>query len=95
MILNFQSLSYILGCAGMIFGIYSYFRNPQIKLEKGEGLMAMSIKQLQLDLTNLRENHMHTLDVKLDATNKSVCDLEVQVAKLSTIIDERIPKRAV
>lgn len=91
--INFQTLSYILGSAGMIFGLFSYFKNPQIKLEKGEGLMSMSIKQLQSDLTNLRDNHVHTLDVKLDQTIISVNHLSNEITRLSTIIEERVPKR--
>ncbi len=79
----------------VLFSAYSYFKDPQTKLEKGEGLMAMSIKQLQVDLTNLRDNHVHSLDIKLDEQGKTIRDLLIQVTKLSTIIDERIPKKEV
>ncbi len=91
-ILTTSNITFILGILAIIFSIFNYFKNPQVKLEQNEGLMTMAIKQLQLDLTNLRDNHVHTIDVKLDDQGKSIRDLSIQVAKLSTILEERLPK---
>lgn len=92
-LLTQSNIMFIVGMLGVIFTVYNYFKNPQIKLEQGEGLMTMSIKQLQIDLTNLRDNHVHTLDVKIDDHGKSIRDLSIEVTKLATIIDERIPRK--
>lgn len=91
--MNYQTILTVLSISGIGFGIFNYFRNPQISLEKGEGLMAMSITQLQKDVTNIRDNHLHTMDVKIDDQGKSIRDLSIEVTKLSTIIDERIPRK--
>lgn len=82
-----------LGILGTIFGIYSYFKNPQIKSEKIDALMAQDIKSLRDDVANLRDNHVHSLQQSLEQTNQNVSNLTVQVATLATIINERIPKK--
>lgn len=79
---------------GMIFSIFIYFKNPQIQSDKNDALMGQSIHQLQLDLTNLRDNHLHTLDQKIDSTISSVNTISIEVAKLGTIINERIPSKS-
>ena len=48
---------------------------------------------LSSDLTNLRDNHVHTLDVKFDVIKDEISGLKIEMGKLATIIDERIPKR--
>lgn len=79
---------------GMIFAVFIYFRNPQVASDKNDALMNQSISQLQLDLTNLRDNHLHTLDTKIDSTIASVNTISIEVAKLGTIINERIPSKS-
>jgi len=81
-----------LGILGTIFGIYSYFKEPQIKSDKVDALMAQNIKAIRDDIVNIRDNHIHSLSMSLDETNKQVNNLNVKVATLATIIDERIPK---
>jgi hypothetical protein len=39
------------------------------------------------------QNHIHTVDVKVDELNKSVGVLTNKITELSTIINERIPKK--
>lgn len=41
----------------------------------------------------LAQNHTHTVDVKCDKLIESVNVLSIQVGKLETIINERIPKK--
>ncbi len=42
---------------------------------------------------SLAQNHTHTVDVKVDKLIESVNALSIFVAKLETIIEERIPKK--
>ncbi len=41
----------------------------------------------------LAQNHIHTVDTKVDGVIKSLTDVNIQLAKLSTIIEERIPRK--
>lgn len=92
-LLTVQNVLAALGICGFIFGAYNYLRNPQIKSDKTDALLVQQLGILQADLTNLRDNHVHTLDVKLDATNEAIHGLTVKVATLSTIMEERLPKK--
>lgn len=76
-----------------LFVVYNYFRNPQISLEKGEIGFGLQLKSLQDQLTNLRDNHIHTIESKIDGVNVEITNLKVELGKLGTIIDERIPKK--
>ena len=42
----------------------------------------------------LAENHTHTVDVKVDDLKKEVGAVQISLEKLTTIIDERVPKKA-
>jgi len=41
----------------------------------------------------LAQNHIHTVDTKVDILAKEVGGLGIQITKLATIIDERIPRK--
>jgi hypothetical protein len=102
-----QDMMFVLGIMGVIFGIYQYFRNPQIAEDKKAALLAQEVKTqtnsvdsrfeaMQENFKGLllqSNNHIHTLEVKIDEINKIIGDVRVNVATLSTIIDERIPKK--
>lgn len=85
-------ITFVIGIGGLIFTIYNYFRNPQITSDKNDALMEQRIQNIELSIVNLRDNHIRSLDVKLDETNKSVSQVSIEVAKLGTIINERIPR---
>lgn len=91
--LNPDTIMFALGIGGVIFSIYSYFRNPQINLEKSDSLLELTLKNLQTDLINLRDNHVHTLQTSINNTNDNLGKLALEVTRLATIIDERIPRK--
>lgn len=41
----------------------------------------------------LAQNHIHTVDTKVDKLSQEVGGLALQITKLATIIDERMPKK--
>jgi hypothetical protein len=102
-----QDFVFVLGIIGVIFSAYQYFRNPQIAEDKKAALLAMQVKNTSESVESRFEsmqknfeglllqsnNHIHSLDIKIDALNKAMTDMRVEVATLSTIINERIPKK--
>lgn len=88
-----SNVTFAIGILGIIFSIYSYFRNPQIKSEKTETVLALKIQNLAEELVDLKKNHIHTLETKYETMNTSFNTLANQVTRLATIIEERIPKR--
>lgn len=98
---------FVLGIVGVIFGVYHYFKNPQVAADKKDALLAQQV-QWQIEGTERRfkeiqdsfqslllqsNNHIHTVDTKVDGLGKKVGDVENAITKLSTIIEERIPKK--
>jgi len=85
----------------------NYFKNPQIKSDKTDALMEQRLKwntessdkrfvDMQKNFESLllqSNNHIHTVDVKVEALSSSVNMMGNQITKLATIIEERIPKK--
>lgn len=101
------NVTFALGILGLIFGVYHYFRTPQIDSEKKDALLAqqvqwtiegnerrfIEIQQSVKDAFALASNHTHTVETKVDSLTGAVTALNVQIARLETIIEERIPKK--
>ena len=110
-ILTPQNITFGLGIIGIMFTVYHYFKNPQIKSEKTDALFEQRItceKEASNDkfnaLTkamdnslNLAQNHIHSVDVKIDKLTNMVNAMNVQftssIKELSTIINERMPRK--
>lgn len=95
------------GIVGTIFGVYKHFKDPQIDSELSDALMNQSFKHYT-DTTEKRfndmhenfkslllqsNNHIHTLDTKVDKAHSSIDEMGKQIVKLGTIIEERIPRK--
>ena len=92
---------------GIIFGVYLYFRKPQEKSETNDAIFGVEFKNLEKtfndkflqsdrELANLRDNHIHTLGVKMDKhiddqgkNEMLVCE---KLARLETKLDVLIKK---
>ena len=105
--INTNDIGFVLGIfwvIGIIFSVFRYFKTPQEKTEKTEVLFWEKISNLQLSMidvkktfdlqiANLKDNHLHSLDLKIDAVKDSVSSLALVVKWLSVIIEERIPQK--
>ncbi len=101
-----QNITFVLGIMGIIFTIYRHFKDPDVEADKKAGLLAQQVqwseqgtdrrfKDMQESFSVLvtnNQNHLHTVDTKVDALNQTVAAMRVDIGKLSTIIDERIPR---
>ena len=76
----------------VLFGVYSYFRNPQIKTDGVIIKLQEDFNTMQKQVVELRETHLRAVENDLKLLTTAVNDLSKTVVKLSTIIDERIPK---
>lgn len=92
-VFTIPNIVFALGLLGTIFTVYNYFRTPQIKSEQSDALMGSEITHIKESITNLKDNHIHSLEVKVDGLSSEVGSLKVTMIKLATIIDERIPKK--
>jgi hypothetical protein len=83
-----------------MFMAYRAVVTPQQNSQVDDAKLTEQIKNtldqvagVQRDLANLRDNHVHTLDVKLNEQKDAMQNLALKVTELSTIINERIPKK--
>lgn len=102
-----SNIIFVLGILGTIFGVYKHFKDPQNKSEVNDALMGQQMKhytettekrfndiQENFKLLLLQSNnHIHTVDTKVDKLHASVNEMGNSVTKLGTIIEERIPRK--
>jgi hypothetical protein len=105
-LLTTSNIIFALGLLAMIFSVYHYFRNPQISNDKKDALLRqevqwskestdkrfMEIQNNFKDLLVQNSNHIHSIDLKVDKISDSLTCLSMEVTRLATIIEERVPK---
>lgn len=84
---------FLIGLIGVIFTVYTYFRDPQVKSEKTDAINALQIDTLEQNLKAVMENHLPHIDQRLNSLHDSINTTNQNVVRLATIIDERIPKK--
>jgi hypothetical protein len=101
--LTIPNIMFSIGIVSLLFTIWEKVKNPQINSEKTDALMAQQLafeknavetrfKTIQDNFQGLllqNNNHIHTLDTKIDSVFIALNDLTKQVVKLQTIIEER------
>lgn len=88
-----QTIIALITLGTAICAVILFVFKPQAKADKADSLLTQSVNQLQKDFANLRDNHVHTLDTKIDQANDNIQKMALEVTRLATIIDERIPAR--
>lgn len=101
-----SNITFALGIAALAFSIWGKIRDPQTDSEKRDALFAQQMK-FTIESTELRfkeiqesfnalllqsNNHIHTVDTKVENLNSTVISMGNEITRLATIIDERIPK---
>ena len=102
-----SNITFTLGLLAILFSVYSYFKTPQVDAEKKDALLAQQV-QWQTEATEKKftemnerfnglllqsNNHIHTLDTKIDALIDRHSSNTKELVRLSTIIEERIPRK--
>jgi hypothetical protein len=83
----------VLSFFGVVFGVYSYFRNPQISADKMILTLQENYATLQKQVVEIKETHLKAAENDIKVLTTAVNDLSKTVIRLSTIIDERIPRQ--
>lgn len=94
MIFNLNTILQIVTLLGVLFAIYQYFRKPQEKSEIVDAQFELKLSNLEATVTNLRDNHIHTLQNDL---NKHIQDnhtfaLETtkSLSKIETLLEQHL-----
>ena len=97
--MNQETLSIIIQfitLGGVIFAIFKFFRDPDIKADKAIEILKEQNKlekQISLQALKTIQNDMHELSAEVNEHRRKIEDLCICIAKLETIINERIPKK--
>ena len=87
------NITFTLGILGIIFTVYSYFRQPDIDADKKDALLDFRLTAIEKNLTNdLPHIDAQIKDIHNDLS-KFKMEISNSITKLSTIIEERIPKK--
>lgn len=104
-----SNITFTLGILGILFAVYHYFRNPQIKSDKKDALMSQEaqwakelnesrFKTMQESIAagyTLAQNHIHTVQEHVEILTNRVNEMNVTIAKLTTVIEERLPNKKI
>lgn len=77
---------------GVIFSIYRSYKDPQTTSEKDSIKLSDRVNNLENDIREVKEQHLKAIEGDLRTLNVTLQKLSETVVRLSTIIDERIPK---
>ncbi len=87
--LTTSNVTFMMALLGILFSIYHYFKNPQIDIEK-------KVDGLTKELAIIRaafEGHLLADQASFGLLNSHIVEVDKSVVKLTTIIDERIPRK--
>ena len=87
-----SNITFALGILAIIFTVYNYFKNPQIKTDQTTIRLQEDMESLKAEVSEIKEKHLTLVESNIKELSKTIFDLSLTVAKLSTIIDERIPR---
>lgn len=94
--MNFTSpanIALVVLVATNVFQVYLYFRNPQVDMEKKYISLVDGLAAMQKEIKDIKETNIISINKNVTELSSTVKSLEISVAKLSTVIDERIPKK--
>jgi predicted small secreted protein len=93
---NIQFIISVTTLIGFIIVVYKTFRDPDIKTDKSVSLLKDQI-QYERKITDkaieTQQNCLHSLEKEVYQQREATDKLTKEVVKLSTIIEERIPKK--
>jgi len=93
---NLQFIISLLTLLSFIFVAYRTFHDPDIKADKSISLLKDQI-QYERKITDkafeTQQNCLHSLEKEISEQKEAIQVLNDTVIKLSTIIEERIPKK--
>lgn len=87
-----SNITFSLGILAIIFSVYNSFKNPQIKTDQTTISLREDLNSLSEQVNEIQNKHLTSVEANIKELSKTIFDLSLTVTRLSTIIDERIPK---
>lgn len=105
-VITFENITFLIAIVATIFSVYHFFRKPDLEADKRiteteketdkrlcllEQLLKSERSKNEL-LTDTQKNHLHSIENKVDKNNENIKTLTSEIVKISTILEERLPK---
>jgi hypothetical protein len=87
-----EGVLFVVTIASVVFAIYQSFKKPQDKQELDNVKLADRISEVERQVIEVRQTHLVAVEKDFKELTTQVQSLALSVTRLSTIIDERIPK---
>jgi peptidoglycan hydrolase CwlO-like protein len=91
-LLTSSNITFGLGILGIIFAVYNSIKNPQIDSDKDIVRLRDDMNSLSEEVSEIKEKHLASVELNIKELASTIHDLSITVTRLSTIIDERIPR---
>ena len=78
--------------AGFIFWITGPQNTSNLEIQRIKDQMDAQQK-MQLQIQNIKDNDLHTIEGKVSDLQDQVIDLQQEVIKVETLLDERLPAK--
>lgn len=94
--MSLDQLSWIIGVVGLlgiVFTVYKYFRDPQIRTEKLDAVMELRLNNMEQSIQKMISNHLPHIDAKINGIQSQLAEQDKTLVRLATIIEERIQKK--
>ncbi len=95
-VITFELVTFLTAAGAVVFSVYHFFRKPDIKNNTAIKLLQEQLnseKEISKLAITTTQNHVHTLTNKVNDVEKSISGVGKDIVRLTTIIDERIPKK--
>ena len=78
--------------AGFIFWITGPQNTSNLEIQRIKDQMDAQQK-MQLQIQNIKDNDLHTIEGKVSDLQDQVIDLQQEIIKVETLLDERLPAK--
>lgn len=86
----------VLTLGGIVFAVWLAVRKPQEKSEVNDAVFNERFVALEKMVTNLKDNHIHSLDQKLDghiaSTQMFMLETTRTTSKIETLVEQLLKK---
>ncbi len=92
----FNEVSFIVAVIGTAIAMFVYVTNPAAENQREITALRTEVESSQKvleKLNQIRDNDLHTLEGKLEDSNRRLNEIENQLIELKAILNERLPAK--
>lgn len=88
-----SNITFVVGMIAIMFSVYKSLTNPQVESDKEVIRLREDMDTLHDVVSEIKEKHLASVEANIKELSSSVHELSINVTRLTTIIDERVPRQ--